>query len=182
MVLRRWGVFVPRVSLFVAAAGIGLVTMGLVTGCGSGSASDEEAHPVLATTSIWADITREVGCGATIPALIPTGADPHTFEPSLRDRERVQSANTIISNGLGLEESLTELLDAANLHATLNPAHDRGALVAGEIAAGPGVVRGATAGCFGSCPNAYSARLVQPSPSKSPTAAAAGPLCSSGEK
>ena len=68
---------------------------------------------MLATTSIWADIVGAVGCGATVPALIPPGADPHTFEPSLRDREIVESSNTIISNGLGLEASLTDLLDAA---------------------------------------------------------------------
>jgi zinc/manganese transport system substrate-binding protein len=91
-------------------------------GGGGGDADADADAPVLATTSIWADISSGVGCGAIssgvgcgaeIPALIPAGSDPHTFEPSLRDREAVERATTVIANGLGLEESVVPMLDAA---------------------------------------------------------------------
>jgi len=66
---------------------------------------------LIATTSIWADIASNVLCGEVVPALLPTGADPHTFEPSLRDRELLEDASVVIANGAGLEESLADLLD-----------------------------------------------------------------------
>ncbi len=67
----------------------------------------------MATTTIWADITSQIVCGDPVPALVPAGADPHTFEPSLRDRSRLDSATAVIANGGGLEGSLVDLLDVA---------------------------------------------------------------------
>ena len=69
-----------------------------------------EPVPIVATTSIWADIASNVTCGEAVVSLIPAGADPHSFEPSLRDRELIDGPATIIANGGGLEGSLTELL------------------------------------------------------------------------
>ena len=43
----------------------------------------------MATTTIWADIASRVACDEDVVAIIPAGADPHAFEPSLRDREMV---------------------------------------------------------------------------------------------
>jgi ABC-type Zn uptake system ZnuABC Zn-binding protein ZnuA len=45
--------------------------------------------------------------------IIPPGGDPHSFEPSLRDRETMDTADLIVANGLFLEESLEDTLDAA---------------------------------------------------------------------
>ncbi len=84
------------------------------TACGGDDASSTASAPLLATTSIWADISSNVTCGADVPAVIPPGADPHTFEPSLRDRELLENADTVIANGLDLEESLTDLLDTVS--------------------------------------------------------------------
>ena len=105
----------PRRLTVVAAA----TALTLLAACGSEddgateSADVASATPVVATTSIWADVTSNVGCGAEIPALIPAGADPHTFEASLRDRELVESATTVIANGLDLEEPILPMLDLA---------------------------------------------------------------------
>jgi zinc/manganese transport system substrate-binding protein len=94
------------------AAAVGLLVA--AAGCGAASANDADGTaPVLATTSIWADVTAGVGCGSEIPALIPAGADPHTFEPSLRDREAVERATTVIANGLDLEASVEPMLRTA---------------------------------------------------------------------
>ena len=85
--------------------------------CGGDDASDataiEASSEIIATTSIWADITSEVLCGESVPALIPPGADPHTFEPSLRDRETIGDARMIVANGSDLEGSLIDLLTTA---------------------------------------------------------------------
>ena len=66
--------------------------------------------PIVATTSIWADVASNVACGEPVVSLIPAGADPHSFEPSLRDRELIDGPATIIANGMGLEGPLTALL------------------------------------------------------------------------
>ncbi len=70
--------------------------------------------PIVATTSIWADITSNVTCGEPVVSLIPAGADPHTFEPSLRDRELIDGPATIIANGGGLEGQVSTLLAAVD--------------------------------------------------------------------
>ena len=86
--------------------------------CGSESAdpgvvADDAAPDVIATTSIWADIASQVLC-RDVPSLIPVGADPHTFEPSLRDREMLDGASVVFANGADLEGSLTDLLASAD--------------------------------------------------------------------
>ncbi len=68
--------------------------------------------PIVATTSIWADIVSNVTCGEPVVTLIPAGADPHSFEPSLRDRELIDGPAAIIANGMGLEGPVTALLES----------------------------------------------------------------------
>jgi zinc/manganese transport system substrate-binding protein len=96
----------------------------LLAACGSegtSSSSDSSQPPesadaplVVATTSIWADITTNVACDglADVRMIIPPGGDPHSFEPSLRDRETMDNADLIVANGLFLEESLEDTIDA----------------------------------------------------------------------
>ncbi len=97
----------------------------LTTACAStssdvraGSAA-AEGNPspdgVLVTTSIWADIVEKTTCSAdgTFVPLIPPGADPHEYQPSIADAEAMRAASVIIANGGGLEESLEPLVDRA---------------------------------------------------------------------
>ena len=78
------------------------------------AATADSAPTVVATTSIWADVTANVTCDglATVETIIPLGGDPHSFEPSLRDRETMDNAELVVANGLFLEESLADTIDA----------------------------------------------------------------------
>ena len=72
-------------------------------------------QPVLvATTSIWADIVDRIDCldHFAVEALIPSGGDAHSFEPSMRDRGTLGDAALIVANGGGLEAQLDDTLDA----------------------------------------------------------------------
>ena len=81
---------------------------------GTGEPATTEAPFVVASTSIWADITRNVACDglAEVDTIVPLGGDPHSFEPSLQDRETMEGADLIVANGLFLEESLADTIDA----------------------------------------------------------------------
>lgn len=110
-----------RLSRHLGRRSLALISvLGLVAvGCGdgsdesAGSPAGAEGRSVVATTSIWADIASNVACGEPIAAIIPPGADPHSYEASLRDRELVSSAALVIANGAGLEATTEELLHAA---------------------------------------------------------------------
>lgn len=106
-------------------SGIAALTILLTsTACGSGGDDSESAGSgtptVVATTSIWADITRHVACDgqANVVTVIPLAGDPHSFEASLRDRETMENAVLIVSNGLRLEESLADTIDAVEKSGT----------------------------------------------------------------
>jgi zinc/manganese transport system substrate-binding protein len=69
---------------------------------------------VIATTSIWADIVDQIDCADhfDVEALIPRGADAHSFEPSMHDRGALTEAALVVANGGGLEALLDDTLDA----------------------------------------------------------------------
>ena len=106
----------PNSTLGLAGVAVGAL---LVAACGSDDPASSEdpstSAQVVVTTSIWADITANVACDglADVTMIIPPGGDPHSFEPSLRDREAMDAADLIVANGLFLEESLEDTIEAA---------------------------------------------------------------------
>jgi len=85
----------------------------LFTACRPISSAD---HPlrVLAVETFLADIAQNVaGDRIKVEALMPLGADPHSFEPTPQDVARVVDSNVLIINGAGFEEFLTPLLQNA---------------------------------------------------------------------
>lgn len=88
----------------------------LVAGCagvGVDPARDGQLR-VVTTTGILADLVRNVAGGrATVSQLVPDGADPHSYEPSLRAIRDVAYADLAFSNYLLLEQhSIIRALDA----------------------------------------------------------------------
>ncbi|HZB43561.1 MAG TPA: metal ABC transporter substrate-binding protein [Ilumatobacter sp.] len=102
-----WRAVVPPIAM--------LAVLGLLAACGSGDdeASGAGLPQLVATTTIWADVTSQVACGEPVESIVPAGADPHSFEPSLRDREQLSDVGAVIANGAGLEEALADLVDSA---------------------------------------------------------------------
>lgn len=78
------------------------------------SAALDGRTTVITTTGILTDLTQRVaGDAAHVVGLVPPGADPHTYEPSLRDVRDVVHAELAFSNYLMLEEqSLIRTIDA----------------------------------------------------------------------
>jgi ABC-type Zn uptake system ZnuABC Zn-binding protein ZnuA len=68
----------------------------------------------MATTSVFADLARlALGDSVQIDSIVPAGIDVHTFEPSPSDAAKIASADLIIMNGLGLDEWVLSLVEAA---------------------------------------------------------------------
>lgn len=95
----------------VAAA---VAVIGAVAGL-SGCAAPGDGEPlVVVTTNILGDVVHElVGDQAEVMTLMPADADPHSFEISARDAARMADADLLVANGLGLEEGVQHLVDAA---------------------------------------------------------------------
>jgi len=100
---------------FLATTAVAAIVASSCGGDNAADSSGSEEPTVLVTTSIWADIVANVACDGLveIETIVPPGADPHAFEPSLSGRQRMDDAALIITNGLGLEEGLDDTIDAA---------------------------------------------------------------------
>lgn len=101
-----------RVSAAAGAAAVALA----VTGCAAPetlSASDDRVQ-VVTTTGLLADLVRNVGGSrVNVSSLVPDRADPHSYEPSLRDIRNVVYADVAFSNYLLLEQqAVIKALDA----------------------------------------------------------------------
>ncbi len=84
------------------------------SGTQQGDSLPSDKLEVLATTTIVGDVVSAVG-GEQIQlsVLLPTGSDPHSFEPAPQDLARLEGADLIFANGAGLEEFLERLIDSA---------------------------------------------------------------------
>jgi ABC-type Zn uptake system ZnuABC Zn-binding protein ZnuA len=77
-------------------------------------ASDRKKLKAVATTTIVADIVGQIGGEAIdLTVMLPSGTDPHTFDPTPQDITKVAEADVIFANGAGLEEFLDPLLQSA---------------------------------------------------------------------
>ncbi len=105
----RFGLTRPILALAIA-------TTFLTSACGpaAGSPSGGPTLKVVATTTVFADIVRNVaGDRATVISIIPAGAGPEDYEPKPDDARKLADADLIISNGVGLDDFLDQLIDAA---------------------------------------------------------------------
>ena len=100
-----------RISLLVLVVVLAMVA----AACGSDDASADENLPtIIVTTSIWGDVVENlVGDDANVEVIIPIGADAHDFSPSSQQVAAIQTADLVVANGLGLEEGLEDVLEAA---------------------------------------------------------------------
>lgn len=90
-----------------------LLVVALVS-CTGGAAPD-----ILTTTTILADIARNVaGDRISVGSLLPTGADPHLYQPVPQDAAKVNQSKVLIVHGADYEGFLQSLLE--NTGATKN--------------------------------------------------------------
>ena len=113
-----------RAAVRATLAMLSAVVAAGLTSCSA--ASSEPGHvSVVASTSVWADVARQVagrldGSKVSIKAIIssPT-ADPHAYEVNPRDELAIKRADVIIENGGGYDDFMGAMRSAAGADGTL---------------------------------------------------------------
>src|SRR5262245_27058408 len=86
----------------------------------AGTAQAQEKLKVVASFSILADLTRQVGGDRVeVSALVGPGGDAHVYTPTPADARNVAAAKLVIVNGLGFEGWLSRLVKSAGNKATV---------------------------------------------------------------
>ena len=85
----------------------------MVVSCGGSKQTDHGTRIVVTHAVLGAVVSELVGDAAEVTVLVPNGTDPHGWEPSAKDIERVNEADLVVANGLGLEANFDEILQAA---------------------------------------------------------------------
>lgn len=73
----------------------------LLSGCSSQSASSDGKINVVTSFYPMYEFTKQVaGEHANVISLIPSGAEPHDWEPSAKDMKHMKNANVFVYNGI----------------------------------------------------------------------------------
>lgn len=96
---------------FNRVAGLLLSVFLLVNGFGMIAAQDDTPIQVVATTSIIADVARNVGGDLVeVTSLVPPEADAHSYSLSPQEVVSITQADVVLVNGGTLEESLLDIV------------------------------------------------------------------------
>ena len=82
------------------------------------STNENSKLQVVASATFLYEFSQNIGKEMIdVTLLVPMGADPHDWEPTIRDTERLQKTDMIIVNGIGYEHWLNslELSDIAGI-------------------------------------------------------------------
>lgn len=113
---------------YLARALTGAVLVFTMAACSSGDGETDpgstgagDVVPIVASTSVWGDIARQIGGDhVSVTSLIgDPSQDPHEFQPTSRDELAVSRAAVVIVNGGGYDDFLPQMVTAANDTATV---------------------------------------------------------------
>ena len=80
-----------------------------------GDRHQSQGLTVVATTTVLGDVVGNVVADdGDVEVLLPIGADPHDFRLSARQVALINQADLVVTNGLGLEGSMDDVLAAAS--------------------------------------------------------------------
>lgn len=79
------------------------------------SCSGVNAPDILTTSTILADVTRNVvGDRFSVGSLLPVGVDPHSYQPTAQDTAKISESKVLVINGAEYETFLSPLLESAD--------------------------------------------------------------------
>lgn len=109
------------ITLLVIPLAVLSLLSALSSSSSSTSSSSNKTLKIVTTTPLFADLVKQVGKSLVdVKSLIPAGADPHSYEPSLQTVRDVAHADLAFSNQLLLEEQRLITAIDANISNPLN--------------------------------------------------------------
>ncbi|WP_175640697.1 metal ABC transporter solute-binding protein, Zn/Mn family [Metabacillus schmidteae] len=110
-----------KVKKWLAGVGTGILAVFLLTACGSGQTSGDTNEgnesstkiiQVTTTTGQVADVLKNVGGDQVeVTSLMGPGVDPHLYQASQGDIQKLNNADMIFYNGLHLEGKMGEIFE-----------------------------------------------------------------------
>jgi ABC-type Zn uptake system ZnuABC Zn-binding protein ZnuA len=101
----------------IRIGGSALLLALVLAACGGNSPSGNAnagALNVVTTTTVFADIVRQVGgTRVAVTSIIPSGVGPEDYEPRPDDARKLADAQLVVSNGVGLDGFLDRLIASA---------------------------------------------------------------------
>lgn len=83
----------------------------------AGTSVDPSMPTIVVTSPVLGSVVSELVSGtANLDVLMPGGADPHDHRPSAREIARIEAADFVVANGMGLEEGFIAPLARAAEH------------------------------------------------------------------
>lgn len=128
--MKKMIVFIVSLSLVVT----------LLVACGPSSGEQDSGKlKVVVTTTIIADVLRELSGGLVeVEALMGPGVDPHLYKASAGDVDRMVKADMVVYNGLHLEGRMGEVFEKIQnkIIFAVNDSIDEGRLLDSDTYAG----------------------------------------------
>jgi manganese/iron transport system substrate-binding protein len=113
----------PRSNQIARIAILAIAVLLATAACGpagSAASSGGDTIRVVATTTVFADLVRQVGGdAATVTSLVPKGGVVETFDLTPSDMRAVSDAELIVMNGLGLDDWLTPVITDTGVDAPI---------------------------------------------------------------
>ncbi len=97
----------------LAAVAAALLAALALAACGGSRTSEDDGRPqVVVSLPLFADFVHQVGGDLVeVSSLLPSGADPHTYEPTPQDVRRVTEAHLAFTNGFDLEPGILNVIE-----------------------------------------------------------------------
>ena len=106
-----------RLSSSVLTISVAMIILLLVSACGSSQSTrspESTPLPVVTTTALLADLVKNLGGDlVAVTALVPPGADVHSFQSTRADNIVVNRAALLVSNGGGLDQFLDQVIEGS---------------------------------------------------------------------
>lgn len=111
--MKKW--LLGLISLTLSASLLAGCTSGTSASSASASSSSGEEKKLSVYTSFYAmeDFTEKIGGDKiTVTNLVPSGTEPHDWEPQANDIAGLEQADVLIYNGAGMEHWISDVLES----------------------------------------------------------------------
>lgn len=78
----------------------------------STAATDDKALTIFATTGYIGDAVKNIAPDADVTIMVGPGGDPHTYQPSTQDIEKIKTSDVVFWTGLHMEAQMIDQLEA----------------------------------------------------------------------